>query len=145
MNSLCITTPKFQIRKCQKNNSGFFLAFSYLNQNFKVNKKLIRMLCFSVCFTFTNLSYEVISKEITHPMINFTALETINSHLQKLEGHLKNNNYKETCYESKNAIKTIDINSNELISKEPYYNWKEIKDVLNLISKNSCTRHLRSN
>ncbi len=68
----------------------------------------------------------------------FKNLSVINNKLEKLEINLRNSDLKETCSNANTALRIIARKEDGLKKLEPYYDWKEIKQLLQIISDNSC-------
>ena len=62
----------------------------------------------------------------------------MNNLFDRLGKSLKGNNNLNSCLTSKETIKFIELNAMELKKKEPYYDWKEIKDFLTKVSFETC-------
>ena len=65
-------------------------------------------------------------------------LNTINKKLENIEDHIYLQNNDLLCQNSLEAIRLITYNIIKLNKVEPYYNWLEIKGVLEEIIDGSC-------
>ncbi len=115
-----------------------------LKQKQFINKRYIKFskLYISIITLIVLTNNYIDSDSIAHKMkkenLAKDRLLMFNNSLNNIEEYMQRNNADFICSESNSAIKLLDQNRIRFEKLEPKYNWNEIRDLLNKLTKQVC-------
>ena len=99
---------------------------------------LVLRLILSIVFLIIFNIHPLLSKPNKNNLKKDYLINNFNSSLKKIEKHILSRDNKKFCRESIKAQTIINNHQTELQLLEPYYDWNEIDNLLDALSKQLC-------